>query len=319
MNGSIIKEDGSIVIQISANKVNWQKILQSARITNWKNGGWNSKSYWISHGLEAISAIHDDILMRWTENSLVDGSKRVRTDKYMFRHENLDEGKERGTVGSENRINWNLSKYIWEKTGKNKADTKVTFELPLTDEKENQLKADIVIFHKQKKATVDILEIKKSNNNSDSPLLAVIEGLCYALQIICCWENLIKERELVGLKELSDINIIVAAPEGYWDYWYKSPADNEEKEKIFKKLSKMIESINLQINNEIEVFQKKKKYLPKPKIFLAFANIRDESNREYGKNGIVLREESLKPESTTIFAIDEISVQNPIAEGMLRK
>jgi hypothetical protein len=135
-----------------------------------------------------------------------------------------------GTPKGENLINWQIARRIFLDHPSDRRRA-VTYELPLSAHKQGQLKADVVVFNA--KGLVEIVELKRtgSRGTPDSPLMALVEGICYTLQMLRCWPCLSGEltrcRRPDGLPRR--INIVLAGPE-YWDHCHgngKRIADDE--------------------------------------------------------------------------------------------
>jgi hypothetical protein len=67
---------------------------------------------------------------------------------------------------------------------------------------------------------VEIVELKRTwgRGTPDNPLMALVEGICYTLQLLRCWRDL--QTELAKSVDINGppdtINIVLAAPD-YWD------------------------------------------------------------------------------------------------------
>jgi hypothetical protein len=123
-------------------------------------------------------------------------------------------------TASENALNYGLVR------GAEKNNVKISYEVPLAGESDGQLKADLMVFHAANGQlnTVEIVELKKAAG-TDSPLMALIASICYAIQFIRCWDTRnsklrdeIGEFLGVGLKASrpNTIRLILAAPGSYW-------------------------------------------------------------------------------------------------------
>jgi len=191
----------------------WQIVLQEGRNTKSPDGGWNYKRYWIDRGLEEM--LPKNHFVEWTYNSLKTEDAREKSFQIADRIKALECG-ERGKDGTptketENEFNWKLSKYL------HKHQYIFTYELPLKSSRENQLIADVAMFGAESHQ-VEICELKIGDNNKDSPLLAFVELMCYATELTKCWDDLSKE--LPHPFDLRVMNLIIAAPTVYWEYWF---------------------------------------------------------------------------------------------------
>jgi hypothetical protein len=77
-----------------------------------------------------------------------------------------------------------------------------------------------------------VIELKKANNYSDTPLRALLEALSYAIVVRYRWKTI--SDELGGLKSaltwaesvtLKEIPIVLLAPEKYWQFWKKEEGE----------------------------------------------------------------------------------------------
>jgi len=292
----MINKDGELSANIPKDKVTWYNFLQFSRILNSEEGGWDSPTNWT----QVLKELTPENISAWTHNSLNPGNEslpppRERSFQIKDRHNALIKNK-RGRKGApeegtENRLNWELSKFLYKKFPKdNPSGTCITYELPLVDKSEGQLKADVVVFDPQK-GLVEIIELKRGNaDGTNSPLMALVESICYALQLVRCWENLQEEIKW-GDSSLKTINLILAAPEGYWGKWKgHGYCDNIHVEKF----GRIVDSVSGVIDQEKSTY-------PKPKLNLLFAECVAD-----GKEGLKSRDK-LPPE---IFS--NIVVSNPV-------
>jgi hypothetical protein len=101
----------------------------------------------------------------------------------------------------------------------------VGYEIPLADETQGQLKVDLVGVGKEGNRTFfSLVELKRARNKTDSPLMALIEVICYAIQIIRSRDFLIQDLRLAaeGLcsrHDFREIRMVLAAPDKYWRNW----------------------------------------------------------------------------------------------------
>jgi hypothetical protein len=63
--------------------------------------------------------------------------------------------------------------------------------------------------------TIEIVELKKAGG-ADSPMMALVESICYVCQLARCWKFL--KSETKEQKEFSqfDVRVLLAAPQRYW-------------------------------------------------------------------------------------------------------
>lgn len=228
---SIIRPDGGIAVAWEAKHVTWHVVLQTARETNATNGGWNHQSRWVTHGLKVMASIPSELQM-WTQNSLKVGVQPLprEADFQLELRELKAKGGERGGTKRmaaannklgikfypkkpEDRLNWWLFMALRRKRC-------LTYELPLCAESEGLLRADLVHFVPAN-GLVEIIELKKElgkegGDDRDSPLMALVEAICYGLQLLRCWTALqaeLKQHLKVEPFELKNLHLILAAPD----------------------------------------------------------------------------------------------------------
>ncbi|MBP6864720.1 MAG: hypothetical protein KBC32_05540 [Candidatus Didemnitutus sp.] len=210
---SIILPDGALGVATSA--ATWCHFLQLSRLTNSKCGGWNSISFWDSRGLQNLANSHD-VVEIWTRNSLAPQAlPKPRLEKFKFAERSAEESRGKGKPTGENALNWQLTLRLRENCVR--GETASAYEVPLAGEREGQLKADAMIFHQG--GRLEIIELKRAGTKgADSPLMALVECICYAIQAQRTWKDLSKEVKAhlhVETGELNSIHLIIAAPE-YW-------------------------------------------------------------------------------------------------------
>jgi hypothetical protein len=227
----MIHPDGRLDVQIPVGEVTWFSFLAASRLVTSEKGGWNSKRHWVKRGLDKLApdGMAAPFIARWTRNSLEPEAApypRANDFQIALRLDALRRNT-RGRAGSpkkesENELNWNLSRWIDDRCGVQvdpKRKRVATYELPLAAESTGQLKADVVVFDRC--GLVEIVELKRSASESpDNPLLALVEGTCYALQLLRCWSKLAPclQAETSGSwpRPIQTISIVLAAPD-YWD------------------------------------------------------------------------------------------------------
>lgn len=225
---SFIQSNGDIQVIISQKEVTWFDIFYYSRHLNSNFGGWNSKSHWLTLGVNAINSLSEEVLKSYFQKSLKPDDEKsdeyrpvIRSDKFCFSREMSEERKQilvnsRNLNASENELNT----WIFSKNNANIKGCEVSwkgYEIPLSGESSGQLKIDLVGIDNQN--TIHIVELKKTHDKgTDSPLFAVIEVLCYGIQWFRCKENF--EYELNNSSE--QIKLSVATPENYWGDWIKT-------------------------------------------------------------------------------------------------
>jgi hypothetical protein len=233
----------------------------------------------------------------WTTAFLRENADpKPRTKGYMLddRLAKLTSGK-RGAKGvpklrTENDLNFNLSLKIYRQIHEQaKGIRSVTFELPLAKESDGQLKADMVVFDAG--GLVEIIELKQENG-SDSPLMALVEAICYTIQLLRAWKDLQSELPLKPSFQPHTVNMVLAAPEKYW-------ANCRGKQKAID--FEQMESLGA-IVKTVQSELKKQTKLPSPNLLLTFADVIDE-----GRGGLRVRAPGLDE------SLQGISVVSPLA------
>jgi hypothetical protein len=227
---SMIGGDGSLTIRLRGQDVTWFQFLQTARLTNSNHGGWNSKTHWHGRGLKVLTP---ELVDLWTKNSLAENALPTpREAKFKLQRQPTTQrsnaaisgrdkmGKEQGIT--ENELNAALYSMKWPVAwGK-----RVSYEVPMAAESDGQLKIDLLGYGEdemQHKRFISIIELKRANNKSDSPLMALTEAICYAIQLARCknkWKDEFKDFDKeFDLDDCRTIRLVLAAPGKYWKYW----------------------------------------------------------------------------------------------------
>jgi hypothetical protein len=287
---SIIGDKGTLTI--GSNAVTWFTFLQISRSTNSEQKGWNSKSHWREKGLDRLTKNGEanGFLATWTTNSrhpkaLPEPRKHTFQFDERLKAQDLDlrAGKKTPKEGSENYINW---KFVGELRKKGIISA---YEVPLADERKGQLKADVMVFHDG--GRIEIVELKCSGKekNPDSPLMALTEAICYAIQAKRCWSNLAKEAEkhlgVKSLGSLTGIHLILAAP----DYWNNCNPVKGAARRITREQVSKLKAIVAAVGAE----------LPGVKLSLSLADIGED-----GRNWFPI-DESPEPPAWSILSSDK--------------
>jgi len=236
----MIGDDGELFVPAKA--VTWFQFLQLSRLTNSEEAGWNSKSYWVERGLGRLSK---PILQRWTKNSLASNVRpKPRTTSFCFGRKMSDQ-REATREGSENFLN---AKLFMDETPLPGAGKFLGYEIPLAAESNGQLKIDLLGHGNDAGAAfISIVELKKAGNQKDSPLLALTEAICYAIQVIRCKEALLKDAALrekgITAAHFQNIRLILAAPKEYWEYWGGKNSENQ--------LREIVDSVSSAVSTEV--------------------------------------------------------------------
>lgn len=97
----------------------------------------------------------------------------------------------------------------------------LSYEVPLASDRDDQLKLDLLGVGKD--GELILAELKKGENESDSPLMALTELICYIIQLKRCLKKakyrtaLADSMDMEG--ELSAVSLYLVAPARYWEYW----------------------------------------------------------------------------------------------------
>lgn len=223
------RDSGGLKIELKPNEVSWFVFLQASRVATSPAGGWNSLTHWQS---ALIMLQNAPCLAEWTTNSITIKTPTPRKKEFMFDRELSKERRrllERGPIRKgevldkliENEINTRLfhdnEHGLW--------GTNIGYETPLAAESDGQLKVDMLALGKDGKR-LEIIELKKAGNTGDSPLMALIEAICYGIQVNRCgdhfrhsFDTAAKAKNTQVQGKLEAIRLILAAPKGYWDYW----------------------------------------------------------------------------------------------------
>jgi hypothetical protein len=269
--------DKNVSIQVPHQKVTWFNILGWERDMNANQGGWNFKDndYWIKRGLDWMfdasqTEGNNSPIAQWTTASMKQsvkpeprqkGFRLLRHPDTNGDHSNLHRGSEGNPLAnkieniqsaSENQLNWSC--YLNEP----KNNTVWAYEIPLAAEKSGQLRMDL--FHIStgpNGKVIEIIELKDADGK-DSPLMALVESICYLCQLTRCWKALRADTKEDSLKDLSlqdcEIQLILAAPNEYWENACGRAKRFEDEH--FKKMKKIVEVVG----NSLKV---------KPQLFIA--------------------------------------------------
>jgi hypothetical protein len=224
---TIFQADGSLLLRIKRDRATWFSVLAASRVPNSLQGGWNFQSLWKQHGLVRMKELScRGAVEEWTRNSLKSGEDPpVRRANFRFNPEMSETRKSRKSSLSENALSTLL--YL-AYSGRGDIDALyqddvrfVGYEVPLVEERRGMLRIDLLGVTRT--ADIAIVELKRRNSH-DSPLMAFVEAVCYAIQFLRCGEPLLAElRSATGVALLLDrsehVHVRIAAPEPYWASW----------------------------------------------------------------------------------------------------
>lgn len=261
---NFITENGALKVRLEPGEVTWFEFLWFSRATPSPNGGWNFRSYWWERGVRRLVDDGEAFVTQWTKNSLQTKAlpqPRVRAfmfDRLLSSRAHLEESlKLRKSLNeaTEHELNYGLCK---GGLGIEQPDgiSLLGYEIPLADESEGQLKIDLFGVSLGDDA-IEIVELKKANNTGDSPLMALTEAICYALQTLRCRENLLNEaptlndRKAFARKAFEQINLTLLAPADYWLYWGKSSNLDQVLRTISETLQPIVNRVNEGITGSV--------------------------------------------------------------------
>lgn len=288
MNKTSIIRDGNIVVEWKQKDVTWQAVLQTARAANSEKGGWSGKSNWADLGLDKLvtsgtsPAVGCDFLEEWTATSLKKSARpRPRPSKFQLKLREADAAaRRRGNAkpelepndfgilsqpaDEENRLNW------WLFMALRSRRYAVTYELPLCADADGQLKADLVHFVAGS-GLVEIVELKKGTTaGRDSPLMALVEAICYGLQLLRCWSELqpeLKQHLKVEPFDLKHLHLILAAPAFGKECNPASSDSPDLSTEQAQKLRAIVKTVGEAIS-QVE-------NIPQPQLSLSFGNVNE--------------------------------------------
>lgn len=258
---SFITSDGGLKVCLEAREVTWFEFLWFSRGITSTDGGWDSKSNWWEWGVQKLIGTAPESLELWTKNSLKKTSlPRPRSGSFMLDREHSDRRCDLKQSFSEktveNATENELSYALYEGgLGKLKplADTRLLgYEIPLAGDSEGQLKVDLFGISAIDDA-IEIIELKRARNQTDSPLIAFTEAICYALQTLRCQESLLNELKLKGCeKAFGQINLKILAPASYWKYWSYLPGTKLDPVTIRRNFQIILDRVNVGIVGNTE-------------------------------------------------------------------
>jgi len=155
-----------------------------------------------------------------------------------------------------------------------RAEKQLTYELPLCADAEGLLRADLVCFS-PKSGLVEIVELKKGLKNGeaegrDTPLMALVEAICYGLQLLRCWSALQPElNQHLNIEpfEPKHMHLILAAPYFGKDCNPAGSGSPDMSVEQAKKLRAIVSKVNAGV--------KLAKDLPSPEFTLSFGDVNE--------------------------------------------
>lgn len=263
------QNDGNLHVIIPSKEARWIDFLIYSRLLNSPKGGWDFKSTWKVDGLERLADA--EFIERWTDNSLRAQKTypRPRTSEFKFARDftverrNAADSCATKPIGgcSENSLNARLFQNhgVFSSRGAMTCGTNpftgplLGYEVPLCDDSDGQFKIDLLACD-QIARRLEIIELKQASNTNNSPLMALVEGICYGLQLWRCSKELSRESRDTA-KRLNDprfelapehfnvMQIIIAAPSQYWDYW---DCPNGGDEVVKDRMDEILKAVSLE-------------------------------------------------------------------------
>ncbi len=252
-----ITENGGLNVHLKPDEVTWFDFLYFSRLTNSLEGGWKGKSHWRKRGVQKLAASNATYVTQWTKNSLQTKALPLpRADKFKFDRSLSSRAHLEQSLKLRKSLNESLNEFTEHELnyalyvgglGIKRLDKirLIGFEIPLTAESEGQLKIDLIGVSLGNDA-IEIVELKKANNSADSPLMALTEAICYALQTLKCKKSLLNEAKLAGREEaFKKINLTLLAPRKYWiDWGVEENSFSENLNKLSEELQPILNRVN---------------------------------------------------------------------------
>lgn len=251
--GSFVTDEGELNVILDLEEITWFEFYWFSRAMPSPAGGWDFREYWWERGVQKLA--EREFIKKWTENSLDQNVlPRPRTNEFKFDRNPKDRSrlgeslKLRASLdeATEHELNYGLFNGGF---GIKLPDgiRPLGYEIPLAKESDGQLKVDLFGVSTRGPA-IEIVELKKANNENNSPLLALTEAICYALQTLRCMDALLKEEQLKEhRKAFEQINITILAPARYWGYW--SARDGLDRNLIQDKLGTIVKYVEVGIQS----------------------------------------------------------------------
>lgn len=244
---SFFGNDGRLSVHIPAANVRWIDFLTYSRLLNSKQGGWDFKEHWETRGLGPLSEACG-YLETWTQNSVNAQYPKPRRGEFNFRRDmsarrvaTANKAIDKVATCCEHALNGRLfQKYGIEDPPDNSpfGETRLLgYEIPLCAEANEQFKVDLIGLD----TCVTLIELKQAGNKSDSPLLALVELICYALQLKRCEQYLRCEMPTLTEGHFQNVRLIIAAPEGYWHHWL---TEENQKKSVRGRMEKIMAAVN---------------------------------------------------------------------------
>ena len=272
--------DGNLRVRIPCGKVRWIDFLTYSRLLNSREGGWDFKSTrkggglqrWKADGLERlVEADFIEFVEQWTGNSLKNPKAypRPRPNDFRLGRDFTNDRKRAAASCDPNKIGTcsenSLNARLFQNHGVFPSGETMTcgtnpfsgpllgYEVPLCDDSDGQLKIDLLACD-QITRQLEIIELKQASNANNSPLMALIEGICYGLQLWRCRVEFSKEsrdtakrledsRFELKLDDFKTLQLTIAAPRDYWKSW--GCTDNEAKT-VMGQMEQILAAVNRQ-------------------------------------------------------------------------
>jgi hypothetical protein len=264
---TFFRSDGSMHVTIPCKAVRWIDFLANSRLVNSQKGGWDFKTTWKTEGLQQL--LDAEFLGQWTDTSLDDSKTypRPRPNDFKLGREFTSERTAAAALCDPRRIAYcpenSLNARLFQNYGippsgdRTRCDDNpfsgplLAYEVPLCDDSDGQLKIDLLACDLTREQ-LEIIELKQAANTGNSPMMALVEGICYGLQLWRCRKAFRVESEGLALpmkaKEFAlkpahfkTLNITIAAPDEYWIYWQ---CTGDQAKEVMKKMEQILAKVS---------------------------------------------------------------------------
>ena len=267
MKQTFFESDGSLQVTIPHDDVTWIDFLTNSRRLNSLEGGWDFQTTWKDRGLDQL--LNAKFLGQWTDTSLHDSKTHPRPRPADFKLGRVFTDEREAAADacdpmqiahcSENSLNARLFQNFGISPSGHRTNCKpnpfsgplLGYEVPLCDDSDGQLKIDLLA-RGSVPVQLEIIELKQANNTNNSPLMALVEGICYGLQLWRCQKAFRVESAALARSSNAEefklqpahfdiLNLTIAAPKLYWSRWN---CIGEEAIKINGKMKEILTKVN---------------------------------------------------------------------------
>jgi hypothetical protein len=251
---NMIQSDGSVRIVVKHEEVSWFDFLGHSRLCRARDMGWNSRRHWVPRGVDILANNISTTVTLWTKHSFSPEAQPLpRKANFMLDRQHTAARLALSKLEAVDQASENaLSFQMFEKYRDAKREERlfgkidlVGYEIPLGRTKARQLKVDLLGVSADPTPAIEIIELKDADNTGDSPLMALTEAICYALQMLRCKTDILRElgewRVTVNESYFAKINLRLMAPEQYWQFWFKASSPRPELE---GRLKEIVDGVN---------------------------------------------------------------------------